>query len=62
MNEDWNIVYYQSPTQIISPVQEFIEGLEKRAQNKIVRTLELLEDFSISIGPPYAKKLECFSF
>lgn len=57
MNEGWDIVYYQAPNQNSSPVQDFIQGLEKRAQNKIVRTLELLEDFGIDIGPPYAKKL-----
>lgn len=57
MNEDWSIVYYQVLTQTNSPVRDLIESLEKRAQNKIVRTLELLENFGIKLGPPYTKKV-----
>ncbi len=57
MNDDWGIVYYQGPTQSNSPIQEFIESLEKRAQNKIVRTLELLESYGLKLGMPYTKKM-----
>lgn len=52
----WEIDYYESPAGN-KPVEEFINSLEEKAQNKIVRTLELLEEFGIRLGHPHAKKL-----
>lgn len=57
MDVSWNIVYYQAPQQSSSPVYDFINSLEERAQDKIVKTLELLEAFGINVGPTFAKKL-----
>lgn len=56
MRRQLNIEYYESPTGD-KPVEEFINSLEKKAQDKIVRTLELLVEFGIRIGLPHAKKL-----
>jgi phage-related protein len=52
----WKIDYYESPAGN-KPVESFINSLEEKAQNKIVRTLELLEEFGITIGFPHAKRL-----
>jgi|SRR3989338_4702461 len=52
----WNIDYYESPTGD-KPVEEFINSLQEKAQSKVVRTLELLEEFGTRVGLPHAKKL-----
>jgi phage-related protein len=52
----WRIDYYESPSGS-KPVEEFINRLEEKAQTKIVRTLELLEEFGIRLGLPHTKKL-----
>lgn len=52
----WHIEYYESPAGS-KPVEEFIHSLEEKAQTKVVRTLELLEEFGIRIGLPHAKKV-----
>jgi phage-related protein len=52
----WIIDYYESPTGN-KPVEEFINSLEEKAQDKIVRTLELFEEFGIKLGLPHVKKL-----
>ncbi len=56
MKTIWNINYYESPASN-KPVEEFINALEEKTQNKVVRMLELLEEFGINIGFPHAKKL-----
>lgn len=56
MQITWHIEYYESPAGN-KPVEEFINDLQEKAQNKIVRTLELLEEFGITIGMPHAKKV-----
>jgi len=40
------------------PVQEFIDSLDTRSKAKIARTLDLLEEFGIKLGMPYAKHVE----
>lgn len=52
----WHIEYYESSSGD-KPVENFINSLEEKAQTKITRTLELLEEFGIRIGLPHAKKL-----
>lgn len=52
----WEIDYYESPAGN-KPVEEFINLLEEKAQNKIVRALELLEEFGIRLEHPHVKKL-----
>jgi phage-related protein len=53
----WNIEYYQSGTGQ-SPVAEFIDALDAKSRARIARTLDLLEEFGISLGMPYARHLE----
>lgn len=53
----WSIEYYQSEAGR-SPVAEFIDSLEVSAKAKVARTLDLLEEFGIDLGMPYAKHLE----
>ena len=53
----WSIEYYQSEAGR-SPVAEFIDALEASAKARIARTLDLLEEFGVELGMPYAKHLE----
>jgi len=53
----WNIEYYQSEAGR-SPVVEFIDSLEATAKARVARTLDLLEEFGIELGMPYARHLE----
>jgi phage-related protein len=53
----WTIEYYQSGNGKY-PVEEFIDSLEKKSQARIARTLDLLEEFGIDLGMPYARYLE----
>ncbi len=53
----WNIEYYQSGTGK-SPVGDFIDSLDGKSRARIARTLDLLEEFGISLGMPYARHLE----
>jgi len=53
----WNIEYYQSETGRF-PVVEFIESLDAKSGAKVARTLDLLEEFGINLGMPYARYLE----
>ncbi|MBI4303052.1 MAG: type II toxin-antitoxin system RelE/ParE family toxin [Chloroflexi bacterium] len=53
----WNIEYYQSETGRV-PVAEFIDSLDAKSRARIARTLDLLEEFGIDLGMPYARHLE----
>ena len=53
----WNIEYYQSEAGEV-PVAEFIHSLDAKSRAKIARTLDLLEEFGIDLGMPYARHLE----
>ena len=53
----WNIEYYQSEAGR-SPVKEFIDSLDVKSKARVARTLDLLEEFGIDLGMPYAKHLE----
>lgn len=57
MDEGWNIIYYQAPGQVTSPVYDFINSLDPKAKSKVVNTLNLLEQYGIKLGPPRAQKL-----
>ena len=41
-----------------SPVVEFLSKLNSKEQAKILREIDLLQDFGLFIGPPHIKKLE----
>jgi phage-related protein len=53
----WSIEYYRSETGRF-PVAEFIDSLDAKSRAKIARTLDLLEEFGIDLGMPYARHLE----
>lgn len=52
----WNIVYYKTPRGK-NPVQEFIDSLEAAAIGKIIRTLDLLEEFNTKLTYPRVEKV-----
>lgn len=56
MDEKWKIKLYESPNNN-KPVEEFIKSLDEKAQLKISRTLELLEEFGLQGALPHAKKI-----
>ncbi|MFH1031365.1 MAG: hypothetical protein V1767_02200 [Chloroflexota bacterium] len=49
----WHIEYYES-TAGQSPIEEFIDSLDAKSRAKVARTLDLLEEFGIKLGMPYA--------
>jgi len=53
----WNIEYYRSGSGR-SPVEEFIDSLDTKSSASIARSLDLLEEFGINLGMPYARHLE----
>jgi phage-related protein len=53
----WNIEYYKSGSSKC-PVVEFIDILDTKSKARVARTLDLLEEFGINLGMPYAKHLE----
>jgi phage-related protein len=53
----WQIKLYESENGK-RPVEEFILSLDAKAQAKLAWILELLEQFGVSLGMPYAKHLE----
>lgn len=56
MDQKWEIIYYET-SQGNSPVFEFIQSLNVKAQYKVAEVLELLEEHGIFLGPPHSKKL-----
>ncbi|MDD2402307.1 MAG: type II toxin-antitoxin system RelE/ParE family toxin [Clostridia bacterium] len=40
------------------PVVEFIKRLNSKEQAKILREIDLLQEFGLFLGPPHIKKLE----
>ena len=52
-----SVEYYQSGNGKY-PVEAFIVSLEAKSQARIARTLDLLEEFGIELGMPYARYLE----
>ena len=53
----WDIEYYQTEKDKC-PVAEFIESLDVKSEAKIAWTLDLLLEFGIKLGMPYAKYIE----
>lgn len=56
MEEQWKILLYRT-LQGNSPVKEFIDSLEMKAQTKVYDALNLLRDFNTRLGAPHVKKL-----
>lgn len=53
----WGIEYYKAANGQI-PVKEFIETLNIKEMAKVARTIDLLEEFGINLGMPYAEHVE----
>lgn len=56
MEKPWQILLYRT-LQGNSPVKEFIDSLEPKAQTKVYDALNLLRDFGIILGLPHIKKV-----
>lgn len=56
MQEQWEIFLYSTPLGN-TPVKDFIDGLDIKAQAKIRNTIALLREFGISLGLPHVKKV-----
>lgn len=56
MEEQWKILLYQT-LQGDSPVKEFIDSLEQKAQAKVYDAINLLRNFGIRLGSPHVKKV-----
>ena len=53
----WEIEYYAATNGQI-PVKEFVEALNVKERAKVARTIDLLEEFGINLGMPYAEHVE----
>ena len=51
----FQIIYYSNNG--TSPILEFLKSLPKKDVAKILREIDLLEEFGLSLGMPYIKKL-----
>ena len=56
MDNKWKIELYKTANNK-SPIDEFIDSLETKVQNKIVEVLGLLREFGVSLGMPHSKKV-----
>lgn len=56
MSTQWKILLYRT-SQGVSPVKDFIDKLELKAQAKVRNSVKLLGDFGTGLGPPNIKKL-----
>jgi phage-related protein len=55
-DKGWKIQLYES-LRGDQPVEEFIKSLDEKAQNKIARTFDHVEEFGGALGQPHMKKL-----
>lgn len=56
MDDKWKIELYKTANNK-SPIDEFIDDLDVKAQNKIIEVFSLLKEFGINLGMPHSKKL-----
>ncbi|MDP3998512.1 MAG: type II toxin-antitoxin system RelE/ParE family toxin [bacterium] len=56
MEESWKIFLYRTSNGD-SPVKEFIDSLEIKAQSKTRNTIKLLRNFGTRLGSPHTKKI-----
>lgn len=56
MKKQWKVILYKTSSGDY-PVQEFIDGLEIKAQSKVQGTIKLLQEYGIRLGLPHVKKL-----
>ena len=53
----WSLAFYESPSGR-RPVEEFLDGLNRKQQAKVATYLDLLADSGLHLGPPALKKVE----
>ena len=53
----FNVEYYEV-SEGDYPVKEFIDSLDIKAKAKMARTIDLLAEFGIDLGMPYAEHVE----
>ena len=56
MEESWKVILYRAPGDD-QPVQQFLDGLEIKAQSKVQDAIKMLREFGVRLGLPHAKKL-----
>ena len=56
----WHIEIFRT-SQGRSPVAEFMDGLPAALRAKLVRDIDLLEQFGLDLGGPYIKKIQGIS-
>lgn len=54
---DWKLVYWHNANEV-SPIYEFIEGLEEKSQARVYKSLDMLEKYGLNLGYPHIKKLK----
>ena len=57
MINKWEIKYYNSKPKF-SPIYDFIKGLDKNTKGRILRVLDMLEDFGLNLGGKFVKKIK----
>jgi phage-related protein len=53
----WNIEFYTTGAGHV-PVRDFIDNMPAKTRAKVFHTLELVEEYGLSIGEPHIKHLE----
>ena len=53
----WGIEYYETERGRFQ-VKEFVDSLDPKARAKVARALDLLQQFGINLGMPYARYVE----
>lgn len=56
MDDKWNIELYKT-TNNKSPIDDFVDSLDAKAQNKIIEVFGLLKELGINLGMPHSKKV-----
>jgi len=57
MKTVWEIDHYEAADGRF-PVKEFIDALNVKEKAKVARTIDLLEEFGINLGMPFAEHIE----
>lgn len=56
MDDKWKIELYKTANNK-SPIDDFVDSLDIKVQNKIIEVFALLKEFGINLGMPHSKKV-----
>src|SRR3989344_1787713 len=56
MDDKWKIELYKTSSNK-SPIDDFVDNLNPKVQNKIIETFGFLREFGINLGMPHSKKV-----